>query len=133
MKTVQEINNIRGAITACRKNVTNYTEKLEASRKELYGHIITLFKYQNDLEVGDTVSWEWFIDKDKYGFECLDETFIDEPIGEIESFNYTDYTGIQLIIKRGQLSVILGNKMSVIKDGKTIKLTNEIHHNNNSY
>lgn len=103
MKKEQEINNIRGAITAQRANILNLSAKLEFNRKNLYSDMVTLFKYENDLNIGDTVKWQQsgFLD------EILDTKRSIERIGKITSINYTDYTGIQVFVSTGVHEFVL--------------------------
>lgn len=119
MKTEQEINNLRGGILALRTNVSNLTAKLDAARKQLYDDTIRLYQYESGLNVGDTISWRRDIKNGKYGFEGLDEEPIKEPIGEIQAFEYTDYTGMRLYVKRGDLHCIISAK-DIIEPVKSI-------------
>lgn len=110
MKTRQEINNIRGSVSACRNKVILLTTQLEQARRQLYDDTIRLFQYETGINIGDTVSWNWKVNNDIYGFEALTQAPFPDPIGEVVAISYTDYTGIQITVKRGNLQAILSKK-----------------------
>lgn len=115
MKKDQEINNIKGSLSANRQKVVNLTAQLDAARKQLYEDMIKLYQYENDINIGDTVTWEPYIalHERKYGFESINDEPMPEPIAEIVSFDYTDYTGIQIHVKRDNIHTVLDRKTPI--------------------
>lgn len=124
MKNEQEINNVRGSISANRNRVINLTAQLDAARKQLYDDAIRLYQYENNINVGDTIEWVSYIPEHerKYGFEGILDEHKPLPVGEIVSFSYSDYTGIQINVKSGNTYVVLDAKTKVkILSGAVLK------------